>query len=82
MNKEKDRLATKRRKKKVELIYENIPEYVSVKMYTYWVNKLFDCTGLGNTRTSGITTDKIYTKQQAQERLISRFPELKGRELK
>jgi hypothetical protein len=82
MNKKKEYYAEKRRKKKVELIYENIPEYVTVKMYTYWVKKYFDCTGLGNTRTCGITTDKIYTKQQAQERLISRFAELKGRELK
>ena len=81
MNKKKEYYAEKMRKKKVEAIAPT-PDIVSVKMYTYWVKKYFDCTGLGNVRTSGITTDKIYTKQQAQERLISRFPELKGRELK
>jgi hypothetical protein len=81
MNKKKEYYAEKRRKKAVEAIALT-PDIVSVKMYTYWVKKYFDCTGLGNTRTCGITTDKIYTKQQAQERLISRFSELKGRELK
>lgn len=83
-NKKKEYYAEKKRKKSVadKLREEKLALIKDAEEHNYYLKKYFDCTGLQSISTTVFVSKFKLTKEQAQERFIRVFPDLKGRELK